>query len=181
MKGMRTKFMAGLAVAVTALVAGVGSASAAPGLYQTPEGACDRGVIYTYPVTMGPSAQSYSSGSTFSYGGTQRVAFRANLAQKIGNQWYRVQQGSWMTFDVSVIDYMVDSSIGPYFDQTTKTWGSGTTLFRITQHGEYSVYFDLYWYPTQSTAGVGLSPVWAGHRDLRTYVYDLALHHSCIF
>ena len=178
MKRATMILLAATAVATTSLVAGVATASALTGPYQTPEAICNTGVIYAKPVVMSASVQSYSSGSTSTFGGTQWVGFRAHLARWTGSRWVDVLVGNWKAHEVALSGG--DLAIDSYLDLTTGTSGSGTTAFRIPYSGYYyGVYFELQWFGNQFVAGGYIPAVAAAHYDVRTNVYDLGAHPYC--
>jgi len=170
---LRTMHLVATAVAVGALATTSGSAAAAG--FEKPEASCQPRSILALPPVMYPTGQGQSSGSTSTLYGSEQIAFRANLAQLVNGRWTTIRTGTWKWKSVALGgDVSVSFSENWFFDLTTRTWGSGSTAFAITQPGTYAVFYNLFWYATGEHAST-----WAAHLDVRTTQYDTRLYSTC--
>jgi hypothetical protein len=173
MKLRHGKLMAILVMAAACLAPATASAAG----WEKGDATCYGSWIYARPIVMHPTNQDLSSGSTFVFGGTEKVAYQANLAKLIGGTWYTVQFGRWTYQNLTQGgNYSVAYSTSAFFDLQTNVQTSGTTTFPVNSAGLYRVYYNMYWYAT----GEYLWD-WANHLDVRTNMWDGFVHPSCLY
>jgi hypothetical protein len=166
----RTLIAAVVVIATCLIPAAATAASYDPG-----EATCYTSAIFAKPPGMAPSSYGYSFGSTTTIGGTERLAFRANLAKLVAGRWYTVQYGRWTYKDIALNNaYDVSYSDNTFYDWTTHAAVSGTTIFTITTSGTYAVFYNMYWVATGESVAD-----WAVHLDARTNAWDLGYHQGC--
>jgi len=163
---------------LTALVAAASicaiPAAATAATYEPGDATCYTSSIFAKPIVMHPTGAT-STGSTTTWGGTEKVAFQANLARWTGSSWSTVQRGRWKAQYVPRFnDYSVSYSTQAFFDAATNASVYGTTIFPITTSGFYRVYYRMYWYATGESGSD-----WADHVDARTNAWDLGTHPWC--
>lgn len=168
MKRIALTSLVATVTAAASLVVGVGSAAAVgqTGPYITGEGICEPGRILATAALVSPSVISYSSGSTFVLGGSQRVGFRAHLARldETRNVWVTVSSGNWKVRDAAL---QGEIAVNSFLDLQTGQWGTGGTMFSIKQAGVYRVFYELYWYSNQYVRDGYLSDWASAHREYR--------------
>lgn len=145
-----------------ATVPGTADAASAAS-FETPDAWCGITAITAGAPTMAPKA---TAGIV---GGSQWVAFRANLARwnSSTRQWVSYASSSWKVRNASW-GYYPDE----WYEYDTRRDGVlGANVFDITQSGYYRVYYSLYWFANEAT-GASSDAVWAAnHHDLRTGGY----------
>lgn len=174
-KGNPMKLEHGTLIALVAAAAiGAIPAAATAATYEAGDATCYTSSIFAKPPVLHPTGAT-STASTTTWGGTEKVAFQANLAKWTGSSWSTVQSGRWKAQYVPRFnDYSVAYSGLPFYDAVTNASVYGTTIFTITTSGYFRVFYRMYWYATGESRSS-----WADHLDERTNNWDLGTHPWC--
>jgi hypothetical protein len=183
----------GIGVGMLGPTAGATRAANVVGGAEIPLARCYNGYILVSPPIMAPAqVQSAPAGQAYSSGFSQRVAFRANLAQLIDGRWYTVRFGTWFTRVAgSAMDYGLyePGSGGSWVTGAGQPLPAGLGYDRLASGPShrapvrYAIWYDLYWYPDEVHAE-GRTWAWVGHQDNRgapsgTGVVDQQAYSSC--